>query len=147
LLKTSEKNSERPDKGRSPPGATRWIKEGKLTPALVKYGVPEMLNFLAAPEDMIAFGEGDGAQKATPYDRLKGLFETELPKLVHFGEIAGRGTDTPGDGSAAQTLDRLIKEKMAADKGLGYSAAFSEVQKERPDLVKEYQEEVGLGAE
>jgi len=125
----------------------KMVKEGKLTPALVKYGIPEMLNFLAASEDVIEFGEGDGAQKATPYDRLKGLFETELPKLVHFGEIAGRGTDTSGDGSAAQKLDRLIKEKMAANKGLGYSAAFSEVQKERPDLVKEYQEEVGLGAE
>lgn len=115
------------------------VTEGKLTPALVKYGIPEMLEFMADSDDVVEFGEA--REKATLYDRLKGLFETELPKVVEFKEIAGRDTDV-GAGDAAGKLDALIKKKQAEDKDLSYSAAFSEVQSENPDLAAEYQQEM-----
>lgn len=115
------------------------VKEGKLTPALVKYGVPEILSFMADSEDVIEFGESK--EKATRYDRFKGLFETELPKLINFGEIATRDNAVAG-GNAAEKLEGLIKKKRETDKELSYSTAFSEVQSENPDLVTEYQQEI-----
>lgn len=115
------------------------VKEKKLTPALIKYGVPEILGFMAESDDIIEFGESK--DKATLYDRFKGLFETELPKLIEFKEIAGRGSDVSG-GDAAGKLVLLIRKKQNANKDLSYSAAFSEVQGENPDLVLEYQQEM-----
>lgn len=115
------------------------IKEGKLTPALVKFGIPEILSFLAASDEVIEFGEEK--EKAAPYDRFKALFDTELPRLVNFKELATRDKDMQ-TGDASQKLDALVKKKMKEDKNLGYSAAFSEVQKEHPDLAKEYAEEL-----
>lgn len=115
------------------------VKKGNLTPALVKFGVPEMLSFMADSDDVIEFGEAK--EKATMYDRLKGLLETELPKIVEFKEIAGRDTDVHA-GDAAGKLEALIIKKRAADKDLSYSAAFSEVQSENPDLATEYQAEM-----
>ena len=115
------------------------VKEGKLTPALVKYGVPEILSFMADHDDVIEFGESK--EKATMYDRFKGLFETEFPKLINFGEIATRDNTAAG-GNAAEKLEGLIRKKREADKDLSYSAAFSEVQSENPDLVTEYQQEM-----
>lgn len=124
-------------------GISNWcdtmVKEGKLTPALIKFGVPELLEFLADNDDVIEFGESK--EKASMYDRLKGLFETELPKLVEFKEIAGRETDVLA-GDASGKLDALIAKKQSVDKGLSFSAAFSEVQSENPDLMTEYQQEM-----
>lgn len=116
------------------------VKEGRLTPALVKFGVPELLSFMAESDNVIEFGE-DKSQ-ATYFDRLKGLFETELPKLVNFGEIAKRGDDVAGEGSAGERLEALTRKKLAENKELSYSAAFSEVQKEHRDLATEYQAEI-----
>jgi len=63
-------------------GISTWcdamVKEGKLTPALIKFGVPEILEFLADSDAIIEFGETK--EKATLHDRLRGLFETELPE-------------------------------------------------------------------
>ena len=115
------------------------IKKEKLTSGLVKYGVPEILSFMADHDDIIEFGESK--EKATMYDRFKGLFETELPKLVNFGEIATRDNTAAG-GNAAEKLEGLIRKKREADKDLSYSAAFSEVQSENPDLATEYQMEM-----
>ena len=115
------------------------VKEGKLTPGLIKYGVPEILSFMASHDDVIEFGESK--EKATMYDRFKGLFETELPKLINFGEIAKRDNTAAG-GNAAEKLEGLIRKKRETNKDLSYSAAFSEVQKENPDLATEYQQEL-----
>lgn len=116
------------------------VKAGKMTPAMVKFGIPEMLNFLASSEDMIEFGETK--EKATAFDRFRALFETEIPKLITFGEIATRDKDAGGQGTAGAKMDKLIGEKMKANKEISYSTAFTEVQRENPDLAKEYQQEI-----
>jgi len=112
------------------------VKAGKLTPAMVKFGVPDLLAAFAEREDVIEFGEQK--EKATCYDRVKGLFETELPKLVIFGEVATRDKDTGGASGAGQKLGILVAKKREINKELTYSAAFAEVQRENPDLAREY---------
>lgn len=112
------------------------VKAGKLTPALVKFGVPEMLAVFAEKEEVIEFGEEK--TKATLYDRFKALIETELPKMVTFKEIATRDKDTGGAGSDGAKLEALTRAKMKDNKELTYSAAFAEVQRENPDLARQY---------
>ena len=114
------------------------VVKGTLVPAWVKYGLPEILSFLAANEDVIEFGETK--EKASYYDRLKGLFETEMPKLIEFKEIATRDTDV-GGGSAGERLSQLIQKKRGEDKDLSYTDAFNAVQQENPALATEYYQE------
>lgn len=117
----------------------RMTKEGKLTPALIKAGLPEVLNFLASSDDVIEFAETKDKKRAD--DILKSLFENELPKLVTFSEVAGRETSV-GDGGAGEKLEALVKEKINAKPDMTYAAAFSEVQREHPDLANEYVQEM-----
>lgn len=118
------------------------VKAGKLTPALVKFGVPEMLAAFADKEDVIEFASGTELNsvpiKATLYDRFKALIEQELPKLVTFGEVATRAKDAGGAGSDGAKLEALVRAKMKDNKELTYSAAFAEVQRENPDLARQY---------
>jgi len=117
------------------------VAQGRMTPAMVKFGVPEMLAAFAEREEVVEFGETK--DKATLYDRFKALFETELPKVVEFREVASRDKDTGGQGQAGSKVEALIQAKMKADKDLSYGSAFAEVQRENPDLVREYQQEIG----
>ena len=115
------------------------VAKGTLAPAWVKYGLPEVLSFLAANEDVIEFGETK--EKASYYDRLKGLFENEIPKIVEFKEIATRDTDM-GSGSAGERLSQLIQRKRGEDKNMSYTDAFNAVQRENSALAMEYQQEL-----
>jgi hypothetical protein len=119
------------------------VKAGKMTPAWVKYGVPDMMLAFSGMEGEIEFGEGDGKVKATLYDRFKTFFETEMPKVIEFKEIATRDKDTGGQGDAGNKLEALVAKKRETDKNLTYSAAFAEVQRENPDLAREYHQEIG----
>ena len=118
------------------------VKEGRIAPAWVAYGLPEVLSFLAVNEDVIEFGESK--EKASYYDRIKGLFENEIPKLVEFKEIATRDTDT-GSGSAGEKLSALTQKKRSENKEMSYSDAFKAVQLEHPDLAGEYKQEIAIG--
>ena len=106
------------------------VSQGRLTPALVQFGVPEMLAAFAEKEEAIEFGEAK--QKATLYDRFKALFETELPKLVEFGEIATRDRDIGDDGNR----EKLIAGFMEKNKEKTYKEAVLAVSKEHPDLFR-----------
>ena len=117
------------------------VKTGKMTPAMVKFGMPEFMAAFAEKVDVIEFGETK--EKATLYDRFKTFFETELPKVVEFKEVATRDKDTGGQGQAGTKVEALIQVKLKDNKALTYGAAFSEVQRENPDLVREYQQELG----
>lgn len=117
------------------------IAQGKMTPAMVKFGLDQILFALATNGEVIEFGETK--EKATLYDRFKAFFEKELPKVVEFKEIATRGKDTDGQGAAGAKIEALVAEKLKANKELTYSAAFAEVQREHPDLAREYHQEIG----
>lgn len=119
----------------------QMVKAGKITPAMVKFGMPEFMAAFAEKEDVIEFGEAK--EKATLYDRFKTFFETELPKVVEFKEVATRDKDTGGLGQAGSKVEALIQAKMKENKELTYSAAFAETQRENLDLAREYQQEIG----
>ena len=112
------------------------VKAGKMTPAMVKFGVPEFMSAFAEKDDVIEFGESK--EKATLYDRFKTFVETEMPKVVEFKEIATRDKDAGGQGGAGEKLASLVQQRMKDNKEITYSAAFSEVQRENPDLAREY---------
>ena len=116
-------------------------KEGKLTPALRKIIEPIMIavSGIAGP---IEFAEGVsvGAFDKTPIGGIK-AFLTELPKVVIFKEVAGGEGPNTG-GSAAEKLSALTKQKMEAKKDLSYGAAFTEVQKENPEMARELLAEI-----
>jgi len=111
------------------------VSEGKVLPAWVKLGIKEFCQKLDA-ETVIEFSDEN---KITALDWFKG-FIAELPKTVEFKELAKRGDDVSGD--AAGKLEILVGKKMKEDKSLDYSAAFSEVQREHPDLAREYASEI-----
>lgn len=106
-------------------------KEGKLTPALRKIIEPIMV----AVSDQAAPIEFSETVKKPALDGIKD-FLTELPKAVTFREVTPKDGPAAG-GSASERLSKLITAKMGAKKDLSYGAAFSEVQRENPDLAKE----------
>lgn len=108
-------------------------KEGKLTPALRKIIEPIMISVGAVDQPpSIEFSEG---VKKSALEGIKD-FLTEIPKVVTFKEVAG-GPGPGSGGSAAEKLSALTKTKMETKKDLSYGAAFSEVQKENPELARE----------
>ncbi len=115
------------------------VKAGKITPATVSFGLPEILFSMAEIDNQIEFGERK--EKSTAFDRMKALLESATP-LITFKEIATRDKNAGGAGSAGAKLDALTQTKMKERKDMTYSAAFSEVQKENPTLVQEYEQEI-----
>lgn len=88
------------------------VAQGKMTPAWVKYGVPEMLAAFAESEDVIEFGETK--EKSTLYDRFKTFFETQMPKVIEFGEVATREKDTGASELSRATFADMSPEAQMA---------------------------------
>ena len=115
------------------------VAQGRILPATVKFGLPEILFALASEENQIEFGESK--EKATPYERMKALLSAAKP-LVTFGEVATRDRDTGGQaGTAGAKLEALVRAKMKENKDMSYSAAFAEAQQDNPELAQQYEEE------
>jgi hypothetical protein len=113
----------------------RLQKDGRLLPAEVKGGLLDFCDFLAGCEGELSFAEG-GAK--APHAWFLSFLEAQ-PKKIDLGEFAGREKDgDAGAGSAAAKLGTLVQQKMAANQGMAYSIAFSEVQREHPELAEEY---------
>ena len=112
------------------------LKDGKIIPAWNKLGLVEFMVSLDGEEE-IQFAEG---AKKSRLEWMKS-FLGELPKVINFKEIATRDKDA-GAKSAAEKLSVLTRKKMDEKKDLTYTVAFSEVQRENPDLAKEYQREI-----
>jgi hypothetical protein len=73
---------------------------------------------------------------------VKGLADIEFSEGGPFREpITIEFAEPPGQ-AAADRLDALTRDKMERNPDLSYSIAFSEVQMEYPELVREYHAEV-----
>jgi hypothetical protein len=105
------------------------IKAGKITPATVAFGLPEILFSIAGVDNQIEFGEKK--EKSTAFDRMKALLESATP-LVTFSEVATRDKDAGG----AKTRETVIA-KFMEDNKVGYKEAVLAVSKENPELFKE----------
>lgn len=108
---------------------------GKLTPAMTKpgMGLIPFLEVVAGIPAEIEFEEGGQKKKQTPLDFAKSFLEG-LPKVIKFGEVATRGTDTGG--TDGEKRDQLIANFAEKNK-VGYKEAVLAVSKEHPDLFKE----------
>jgi len=117
-------------------------KKGVLIPAMEKLGmgVTEFMSQIASIETTIEFGEEGKKEKQTPLEFMQ-AFLSAMPKAIEFGEVAGRDKDA-GAGNAGEKLVALTAEKMKANKELSYTKAFTEVQKEHPELAAEYADEL-----
>jgi hypothetical protein len=118
-------------------------KKGILIPAMDKLGmgIIEFMSQIASIETLIEFGEEGKKEKQTPLEFMQ-AFLARLPKAIEFKEIAGNEKDAGSKGCAGEKIEALVKEKMKANKGIAYGAAFAEVQIENPELAQEYAEEL-----
>ena len=107
-----------------------------MIPAWEKMGTLEFMLALDG-EEVIEFA---AEAKVSRLDWFK-KFLAELPKVIDFSEIATRDKDVGGK-SAGEQLTALTHKKMADDKELTFSKAFSQVQIEHPDLAKEYKAQI-----
>lgn len=105
------------------------IKAGKITPATVAFGLPEILFSMAEIDNQIEFGEKK--EKFTVFDRMKALLESATP-LISFTETATRDKGTGG----ANKREGVIA-KFMEDNKVGYKEAVLAVSKENPELFKE----------
>lgn len=115
------------------------VAAGKIAPAWVAAGIAQFMEQLAF-ESAAAIEFCEGGEKKTP-DTWFREFLDGLPKLIEFSEIATRDKDV-GSGDAAEQLDSLVFKKRQDNQDLDYTAAFSEVQREHPDLAAEYAESI-----
>ena len=118
---------------------TNGIQSGQILPAWEKLGLAQFMESLEV-EQAFHFAEG---KRETPYQWFRN-FMAELPRTVNFGEFATRAKNVAASGSAGQQLNDLVSRKMKDNPKLDYMSAFSEVQRENPDLVREYEQEIHL---
>jgi len=113
--------------------ADKLVTDGKMLPAQ-KSAVVDLMEVLSGSEEY-EFAEGG---KKSPLDVFKSIMEAEKT-AVEFEEVAVNGQN----GSANHDkMEKLIKEKMDENDKLEYSEAFSQVQKENPELTTAYQSEL-----
>mgnify|MGYP001568301260 FL=1 len=112
--------------------------EGKLTPAMMKYGMG-MTNFLEAIsgiETTIEFSEGTEKKKQTPVEYAKS-FLSAFKKQIEFGEFAGNEKDIPRGNDKRDAAIRDYQEKNKKDGvEITYKEAVLAVSKAQPELFK-----------
>lgn len=117
------------------------VKDGRLAPAWVEAGLAGFMGRLPDGQtDAVAFAEG--GEKQTPQQWFR-AFLAGLPKLVAFDEIATRDKRVDG-GDAGGQLQELVRKKLKDNPNMGFTAAFSEAQREHPDLAAAYAQEIGV---
>ena len=108
------------------------VESGKLTPAQVPYAM-RILDLLGENTAEHEFTEGDKKVKKTAVTAFKDLL-SGMAEQIEFTEIARKGEAEQG--SASIKIEKLVTEKLKADKSLTYSEALRAVQVENPDLAK-----------
>mgnify|MGYP001588256224 CR=1 FL=1 len=113
-------------------------KDGKLTPAMMKYGMG-MTNFLEAIsgiETAYEFCEPKEGKKLTPAEHIK-AFMACFKKQIEFGEFAGNDKDIPRGNDKRDAAIRDYQEKNKKDGvEITYRDAVLAVSKEQPELFK-----------
>ena len=113
-------------------------KEGKLTPAMSKYGMG-MANFLesiSGIETTYEFCEPKEGKKLTPVEHIKG-FMSSFKKQIEFGEFAGADKDIPRGNDKREAAIRDYQEKNKKDGAeITYKEAVLVVSKAQPELFK-----------
>ena len=95
---------------------------------------------LLAQAPAVAFTEADGTIRTVPAVAQYQAALQGLPPVVTFTEVAKAGKTVTG--TAGERLSAAITQKLAANRDLTYNAAFTEVQREQPELAHEYATEM-----
>jgi hypothetical protein len=119
---------------------------GKITPAMVKSGLPAFMEALEAESATLTFGEkasGEGAAAGasghTPLQWFQKFVEA-LPPAVTFGELATRAGDVAASDAGAKL--GAVTYKLQQEEKLPFAAAFAEAQRRNPDLAAAYAAEL-----
>jgi hypothetical protein len=114
-----------------------WVEErvaaGKIVPAWEKQGLLAFMDGLDVEQE-IQFAEDDRKQSALEWFKA---FLDGLPKAVDFKEHATMDKAVNPADDPGEALD-LEVAKVMTDKHLQWDAAFAEVQRSHPELVKAY---------
>jgi hypothetical protein len=116
------------------------MKEGRISPAIWGLGLEK---FMAELDDasVSKFGEGKRTAELTPLGFMKNLILT-IPRntLVRFGELASVKIESAQDAgtTASDKLAEATKKIMDANKDMKFTEAFSQAQRENPELATEY---------
>ena len=113
-------------------------KEGRLTPAMTKYGMG-MTNFLesiSGIETTYEFSEGDKKKTQTPFEYARS-FLSSFKKQIEFGEFAGNDKDI-GDKNKREAVIRDYQEKNTKNGvEITYKDAVLAVSKKDPELFRD----------
>lgn len=114
------------------------VKDGRMRPCDLTNALSFMETLSTAGEMEYAEGEGKTSKKPA-LDAFKAHLAAQ-PKVVEFGEHAPGAPSGAGD--AAGKLDVMTREKLGKNPQLSYALAFGEVQRENPELAREYQQDI-----
>ena len=94
------------------------ISDGKLTKGLSDGVAAFMSKLPDEKDDMVAFAEGDKAEKVTPREFFKGLM-TNLGTVAEFSEVSADDGEEDTDNMDAQELGDKAAAFMADQKSKG----------------------------
>ncbi len=109
----------------------------QITPAM-KQPVIDLCHVLHGAE-VYEFSDGASKAKRPPVEVFR-EFLAKLPKAVEFSTIAekGRAAKSTQGATAGEKINEFVQKKMSENDKLEYTAALDIVQREHPDLAKEY---------
>ena len=114
---------------------TQKIDEGIIAPKWAN----EIASFMDALSDDQKIDFSD--KSVTPVEWFKSFIESSK-KMMEFGEIANKNDANHTEGNASDRLTMMIREKMEK-KNMDYISAFTECQKENPEMAIQYMAEIG----
>jgi hypothetical protein len=100
------------------------LAEGRLTPAMMKSGVAEFMEYLSQAEGSHQFSE-EGGEATTPLEFFRGFLRS-LPRSVLYEETL----------PAEKSRQRLVEEHMRANPGSTYRDAVLALSAKQPELFE-----------
>jgi len=104
------------------------LKEGRLTPAMMKTGLPRFLEVVSGMEDSYEFAEEGESIKPAEFMRR---FLEGLPKAVPLGVHSAFSEEAP-----ERSRQKLMEDYIGKHEGATYRDAFIALSKEHPELFR-----------
>jgi len=104
------------------------LKEGRLTPAMMKAGLPRFIEVVSGIEDSYEFAEEGGSEKPAEFMRR---FLEGLPSAVPMGVHSAFAEEAP-----ERRRQKLMEDYIEKNEGATYRDAFIALSKENPELFR-----------
>ncbi len=114
--------------------------KGAWVPAFDKAGLALVFAELAKTTETVEFGEGDAKQKVTPLEALTTFMEglgkiVPAGRVVEFAESKKTSAKYPANADPNSVTLSELSKKRAAEKGIKFSEAMSQIASEQPELT------------